>query len=169
MEHLRLVFRGRRSTWSTSRSFCVASATLEQWAPSSFWRRSDATWSTQARFAWQAQHLEHLHRGRAEVSFTLRVHAQHLEHHQARFAWQARRSTWSTSGSCCRGTRSTWSTFIEVRGSLATSDANGRRLVLRGRRSASGAQRARFAMAGTALGAPPAHFAMANTTLRSTS
>ena len=41
----RLVLHGRRSTWSTSRSFCLAGAALG--APP-------------ARFAWQAQHLEHL-------------------------------------------------------------------------------------------------------------
>ena len=50
----------------------------------------------QARFAWQAPHLEHLR---------LVLH----------------------------GRQSIWSTFIEVAGSLATSDANGRRLVLCGR------------------------------------
>ena len=46
--NLRLVLRCKRSTWSTSSSFCVAGAALG--APP-------------ARFAWQAQHLEHLHRG----------------------------------------------------------------------------------------------------------
>ena len=73
LEHLRLFLRGRRSTWSTfieaaevwrrvmllgAASFCVAGAALG--AP-------------QARFAWQAQHLEHL-----------------------RFILRGRRSTWST-------------------------------------------------------------------------
>ena len=42
---LRLVLRGRLSTWSTSGLFCVAGAALG--AP-------------QARFAWQVQHWKHL-------------------------------------------------------------------------------------------------------------
>ena len=45
LEHLRLVLRGRRSTWSISSSFCVAGTELV---------------ASPARFAWQAQHLEHL-------------------------------------------------------------------------------------------------------------
>ena len=44
----RLRLPGRRSTWSTSVSFCVAGATLG--AP-------------QSHFAWQVQHAEHLQRG----------------------------------------------------------------------------------------------------------
>ena len=74
----------------------------------------------------------------------------------ARFAWQARRSEHLRF--VFRGRRNTWSTFIEVRGSLATSEAFGRRLVLRGRRSTwsiSGA----FCVAGAARGAPQVRFA----------
>ena len=71
-------------------------------------------------------------------------HAKHSEH--LRLVLCSRRSTWSTfievGGSLAtsdafvrlrfvlRGRRSTWSTFIEVSGSPATSDVNGRRLVL---------------------------------------
>ena len=45
LEHLRLVLRDRRSTWSTSGSFCVAGAALG--APP-------------AHSAWQVQHWKHL-------------------------------------------------------------------------------------------------------------
>ena len=83
-----------------------------------------------------------------------------------------------------RGRCSTWSTFIEVRGSPATIDYFGRRLALRGRRStwstfievrgspatidpsgvpsfrvALGAPPAPFCVAGAALGAPQARLA----------
>ena len=97
-------------------SFCVAGAALG---------------ASPARFAWQAQHLEHLR-------FVFCVAGAALGAPQVRFL---------------RGRRSTWSTFIEVGGSLATSEAFGRRLVLRGRRSTwsiSGS----FCVAGAALGAP---------------
>ena len=73
----RVVLRGRRGTWSTSSSFCVAGAALR--AP-------------QARFAWQVQHLEHLRlvlRGRRSTWST-----------SGSFL-RGRRGTWSTSGSFC--------------------------------------------------------------------
>ena len=69
-------------------SFCVAGAALG--AP-------------QAPFAWQGQHLEHLH---IDVGGSLatgdangRRQAQHLEHF--RLVLRGRRNTWSTSGSFC--------------------------------------------------------------------
>ena len=158
LEHLRLVLLGRRSTRSTSGSFCAAGATLG--APSlksaavrrrvmrlgtaSFCVAGAALGAPQARFAWQAQHSEHLRL-------------------------------------VLRGMRSTWSTFIEVGGNYAFRRGvvlRGRpalgapqarfvwqaqhlehlRLVLRGRRntrSTSGS----FCVAGAALGAPQARFA----------
>ena len=87
-------------------SFCVAGAALG---------------ASPARFAWQAQHSEHLR-------FVLR-------------------------GRC-----STWSTFIEVGGSLATSDAFGSCLVLGSRRSTWSIS-VSFCMAGAALGAAQVRFA----------
>ena len=166
----RLVLHGRRSTWSTSGSFCVAGAALG--AP-------------RARFAWQAQHLEHLLRGPRSPATS--------DDFGRRFVFHGRRSTWSTSvsflrGRCSlelrfvlRGTRSTWPAFIEVGGSQAKSDDFGRhlvfawqahclehlrfilhlehlRLVLRGRRS-TWSTSGSFCVAGAALGAPPARFA----------
>ena len=101
----RLALRGRRSTWSTSGSFCVVGAALG---------------ASPVRFAWQAQHLEHLRpvlRGRCSTWSTfievrrspatidyfgrrlLAWQAQHLEHLQ--LVLRARRSTWSTSGPFC--------------------------------------------------------------------
>ena len=85
LEHLSLILRGRRSTWSTSVSFCVAGAALGA-PPSPFCAASAARGETSAEvrrglstvdagcvcvagtalgapqphFAWQAQHLEHL-------------------------------------------------------------------------------------------------------------
>ena len=53
---------------------------------------------------------------------------------------------------------SSWSTFIEVGGSLATGDANGRRFVLRGRRS-TWSTSGFFCVARAALGALQAPFA----------
>ena len=93
LEHLRLVSRGRRSTWRRSEevwrhlmrmgaaSFCVAGAALG---------------ALQACFAWQAQHLEHCHKGRrksgdeqcAWASRRFAWQAQHLEHFRHVFAWQ---------------------------------------------------------------------------------
>ena len=62
LEHLSLILRGRRSTWSTSVSFCVAGAA--RGAPperSAEARRGLSNFcGTPAAFAWQAQHLEHL-------------------------------------------------------------------------------------------------------------
>ena len=52
---------------------------------------------------------------------------------QAPFAWQAQHLEHFRL--LLRGRRSTWSTYIEVGGNLSTSDANGRRLVLRGKGS----------------------------------
>ena len=107
---LRLVLRGRRSTWSISGSFCVAGAPLG---------------ASPVRFAWQAQHLEHLRfvlRGRRNtwsISGLFCVAGAALRAPQVRFVWQAQ----------------TWSTIIEVGASLATIDAFGRHLLLPGRRS----------------------------------
>ena len=50
---------------------------------------------------------------------------------QARFVWQVQHLEHISL--VLRGRRSTWSTIIEVGGSLATSDAFGRRFVLGGR------------------------------------
>ena len=115
----RLVLRGMRSTWSTSGSFCVAGAALG--AP-------------QDRFAWQGQHSEHLSYGSPATSddFGRRLvfswQAQHLEHLRL----------------VLHGRRSTWSTFIDIRGSPL-------RVMTLGATS--------FCAAGAALGAPPARFA----------
>ena len=81
----------------------------------------------QVRFAWQAQHLEHLKlvlRGRRSTCSTFIEVGGSLATSDA-----------VGRGLVLRGKRSTWSAFIEVGGNLATSDAFGRRLVLRGRRS----------------------------------
>ena len=77
-EHLRLVLRGRRSTWSTFLEVGGSLATSDANGCRLVWRGRCSTWSTsgsffvagaalgaaQARFVWQAQHLEHLRRGR---------------------------------------------------------------------------------------------------------
>ena len=121
-------------------SFCVACAALG--APP-------------ARFAWHAQHLEHLrfvlHGRRSTWSTFIEVRGSSARSDDfkgaasfcvagaalgappARFC--VADAAWSTSGSFLRGRCITWSTFIEVRGSPATSDDFGRGLVLRGRRS----------------------------------
>ena len=88
-------------------SFCVAGAALG---------------ALQARFAWQAQHLGH-----RRLFFAWQ--AQHLEHLRLFFAWQAQHLEHLRIVS--RGRCSTWSTFLEVGGRVATSGANGRCLVLR--------------------------------------
>ena len=119
-----------------------------------------------ARFAWQVQHLEHLHRGPRKsgdngllwAPLRFCVAGAALGTLQARLAWRAQhlehlRRIW-------RGRCSTWSTFIEVRGSPATSDYFGRRLVLRGRCS-TWSTSGLFGVAGAALGAPQACFALA--------
>ena len=131
MEHLRLVLRGRRSTWS---SFTVrgSPATSDAFGRRLVLRGRRSTWSTSGSFAWRAQ--EHL-----------------------RLVLRGRRSTWSTSGSFLRGRHSTWSSFT-VRGSPATSDAFGRRLVLRGMRS-TWSTSGSFCVACAALGAPQVRFA----------
>ena len=88
----RLRFRGRHSTWSTSVSFCVASAALG--APPS-------------HFASQAQHLEHLRpilRGRCStrsISREVRGSPATIEYCGRRLRLRCRRSTWSTSVSFC--------------------------------------------------------------------
>ena len=75
---------------------------------------------------------------------------------QASFAWQPQHLEHLRLLLRDRG--SSWSTFIEVGGSLATSDANGRRFVLRGRRS-TWSTSGSFCVAGAALGALQALFA----------
>ena len=75
----RFGLRGRRSIWGSSGLFCVAGAALG--APL-------------ARFAWQAQHLEHLHRG-AQVrrrlialgAASVCVAGAAIGAHPVRFAW----------------------------------------------------------------------------------
>ena len=110
-----------------------------------------------ARFAWQAQHLEHLRyvlRGRrsAPARFAWQAH-QALGVPQVRFAWQAQHLEHLTLVLC--GRRSTWSTVIDVRGSLATSDDFGHRVLLRGKSSTwSGS----FCVAGAPLGVPQVRF-----------
>ena len=120
LEHLRLVLRGRRSTWSTSGSFFATGAVLEHLLLVFFRgrRRSPAT----------GRRLAGAALGASPACSCVAGQGQHLEH--LRFV--------------LRGRRSTWSTFIEVRGSPATSDDFGRGVVC---------------AAGAALGAPPAGFA----------
>ena len=142
LEKLRLVLRGRRSTWTSSSTWdsfgllCVASAALG--AP-------------QARFAWQVQQLEHLHRGPRKQHSTWSTSAAFcvagaaLGAAPARFAWQAQHLEHLRLVLC--GMCSTWSTFIEVHGSPATIDYFGPRIVLRGRRSTWSAS-ASFCVAG---------------------
>ena len=123
-----------------------------------------------ARFAWQAQHFEHLHRGRrksGDASFSWQ--AQHLEH--LRLVLRGRRSIRSTSGSFCVAgaalgaphARFAWQPqhfehLHRVGGSPATIEANRRHLVLRGKRS-TWSTSGSFCVAGAALGAPHARFA----------
>ena len=107
-------------------SFCVVGATLGA---------LQASFALQARFAWQAQHLEHF-----------------------RLLARGRRSTWSTSGSFCMAGAALGAPSLEVGGSLATSDANGRRFVWCGRRNAWSTSGS-IGVAGAALGAPRACFA----------
>ena len=78
-----------------------------------------------------------------------------------RLVLRGRRDASSTSDPFClagaalgaaqRGRRSTWTTFIEVRGSAATIDDFGRRLVLRGRPSTWSTSDS-FCVAGASLG-----------------
>ena len=129
-EHLRLVLRGRQSTWSTFMGVRGSRATIDYigrrfglrgrrsiWGSSSlFCVAGAALGAPPARFAWQVQHLEPL--------------------------WLV-----------LHGRRSTWSTFTEVRASPATIDCIGRCVGLRGRRSIWGPSGS-FCVAGAALGAP---------------
>ena len=132
----RTLLRGRCSTWSTFLKLCGSNRTL-------------------AAFAWQVQHLEHLRlvlRGRCSTRSTfieLRGSLATSEYYglmdagcfclagaalgapQARFAWQVQHL--EQLGLVLRGRRSIWSTFIELRGSPATSEYYGRRLLLLGR------------------------------------
>ena len=127
----RFVWRGGCSTWSTSGSFLLGRRSA--WStPGSLRVAGAALGALQAHFAWQAHHLEHL-----------------------RLLLRGRRSTWSTS----------------IEGSLATSDANGRRLVWRGSlhlehlrlllrcRCSTWSTSGSFCVAGAALGAFQARFA----------
>ena len=100
----------------------------------------------QAGFAWQVQHLEHLHRGPRKClatidyigrRFVFAWQVQHLEH--LWLVFRGSRGAWSSFRLVLRGRCSTWSTFIEGRGSPATIDYS-------------------FCVAGAALGAPLAHF-----------
>ena len=138
-------------------SFCVAGATLGA-PPARFAWQVQHLEHPKARFAWQVQHLEHLHRGPRKsgdngllwAPLRFCVAGAALGTLQARLAWRAQhlehlRRIW-------RGRCSTWSTFIEVRGSPATSDYFGRRLVLRGRCS-TWSTSGLFGVAGAALGA----------------
>ena len=129
-----LLLRGRRRTWSTSSSLCVAGT------------RHLEHFGQPPRFAWQVQHLEHLRlrfAWQAQHLEQLRAHGawqgQHLEHLHIevggssgdeviafghRLVLRGRRNTWSISGwfcvagaalgaspgSCLRGRCSTWST-----------------------------------------------------------
>ena len=114
------------------------------------------------RFAWQAQHSEHLRlvlcgrRSTWSTSSWSCVAGAALEALQGPFVWQAQHLEHFRL--LLRVRRSTWSTFIEVGGSLATSDANGRRLVLHGRRSTRSTSGS-FCVAGVALGALEPRFA----------
>ena len=76
LQHLGLILHGRRSTWSTSVSFCVAGAALG--APES-------------HFAWQVQHLKHpscvLQLGGNTINTTSSIHdtintTPSTQHHQ---------------------------------------------------------------------------------------
>ena len=166
----RVVLRGRRSTWSTSGSFCMAGAALgapqvvlrgRRWSTSSSSSVAGAALGApQARFARQAQHLEHLRLGFA-------WQAQHSEHlrsfcvagagaPQARLPWQAQHLEHLRL--VLRGRCSTWSTFIKLRGSPATNEDFGRLLVLPGRRS-TWSTSGSFCVACAALGGPQSHFA----------
>ena len=106
LEHLRFVLRGRRSNWSTFIEVSGSPATSDDFGGRGS-KRSTWSWSTsgsicvagaalgapQARFPWQAQHLEHLHRGRQKSG--------HSVANGRRLLLRGRRSTWSTSGWFC--------------------------------------------------------------------
>ena len=96
LEHINLFLRGRRSTSSTSSSFCLASEHLEHLHRGQQMRRQFSTlgpgWfcatgaalgAHQACFASQVQHLEHLHTGQEKSGHNSILWAP------ARFAWQA--------------------------------------------------------------------------------
>ena len=130
--------------------FCVAGTALGA-PPGSFCVAGAALGAPQARFAWQAQHLEHLRRAPWKsgsfcvasavlwsAGCSLRVAGAALGAPQARFAWQAQHLE---------------HLHIELRGSPAASEYYGRRLLLRGRRSAWSTSGS-FCVAGAALGAP---------------
>ena len=145
LEHLTLVLRGRRSTSSTFIEVGGSLATSDANGRRLVLRGRRSTWSTfievvLRRLVLRRQEVRRLVMRPQRPRFPWQ--AQHLEHLRLVF----------------RGTRSTCSTFIELRGSLGTSDANGRRLVLRGRRSAWSTSGS-VCVAGAALGAPPARFA----------
>ena len=92
--HQHITIHTTQSKRSTSGLFCLAGAALG---------------ASPARFAWQAQHSEHL-----RLVFVWQ--GLHLEHRKL----------------VLRGRCSTWNTFIEVRGGLAKSDAFWRCLIFRG-------------------------------------
>ena len=135
----RLVFRGRRSTWSTSGSFCIP-------------RRS--TWSTFIEARGSPATIDYFRRRPVFVAGAS-LGAPRLGAPRALFAWQAQHLEHRQF--VLHGRRSTWSIFIQVRGSPATIDCFGRRLVLRGRRS-TWSTSGSFCVAGAALGAPHARF-----------
>ena len=138
LEHLSLLLRGRRSTWSTSVSFCVAgaargapperSAEVRRGLNSYCGRRlrlrgRRSTWSTSVSFSVAGAARGAPPERSAEVRRGLNNYCGHLWM-PAAFAWQAqhlehlslilrgRRSTWSTSVSFLRGKCSTRSTSV---------------------------------------------------------
>ena len=131
----RVVSPGRRSTWSTSGLFCVAGAALG--APQVPF------------FAWQAQHLEHLHRGQRKSATSDDVGRS--------VVLRGRRSTWSISSSFCVAGAAHGAPQVLVFAWQA-QHLEHLRVVLRGRRSTSSTS-GLFCVAGAAVGAPPACFA----------
>ena len=84
LEHLRLVLRGRRSIWSTFIEVRGSPATSDDFGRCSFCVAGAALGAPQVRFAWQAQHLEHLKlvlRGRCSTWSTFRTTPSTLQHH----------------------------------------------------------------------------------------
>ena len=142
--------RGRRSTWSTSVSFCVASAArgappersaevrrrLSIVGAGCFCVAGAALGASPSHFAWQVQQAEHLKRGPRSPAT--------IEYCGRRLLVCGRRITWSTSVPFCvagaaRGAPPERS--VEVRRRLSTVGAG------------------YICVAGAALGAPQCHFA----------
>ena len=126
VQHPEHVLRGGRSTWSSFIEVRGSPATIDYFGRRLVLRGRCSTWSTSGLFCVAGAAL-----GAPQARFAWRAGAALGVRAPPRFAWQGQHLEHLRL--VLRGRCSTWSTFIEVCGSLATIDYFGRRLVLRGR------------------------------------